>query len=422
MAYRGAMDPASSRPAPGPESGERRPARTARDGQSSRGGVRRSAAGPITRWPRTADAALAIVVFLAIVFVSFEGPDQTFAIRQLGDVPLAALIVYAVASAALYWRRSHPLGVFAVTLGATALVLGLGDPGNVGIAMIVALYGVGRYVTDERWSYLGLAGAFALVGSTALFDPVTAAEIGFGLFVMLLVWYVGRSIRIRDERAAQRERERAAEAREMVTEERTRIARELHDIVAHRVSVMTVQAGAARTVASDDPERAMQAMEAVEQAGREALDELRHLLGVLRPRAEVGGLGPQPGIADVPRLVDEFARAGLDVSLTRDGVSSDLPARVDLSAYRIVEEALTNALKHAGPGARAEVRLSADNHGVDIEVLDNGDAATTLPGSGHGIVGMRERALLLGGTLEAGLRPGGGFRVVAHLPSREGPM
>jgi len=201
-----------------------------------------------------------------------------------------------------------------------------------------------------------------------------------------------------------------------VTEERTRIARELHDVVAHRVSLMTVQAGAAKTVAADDPEGALQAMEAVEDAGRQALVELRHLLGVLRPEAEVDGLGPQPGLGDVPRLVDEFREAGMDVSLTMNGAQTDLPVSVDLSAYRIVQEALTNVLKHAGTGASAEVHLSTDNHGVAIEVLDNGHGVSTLPGSGLGIVGMRERALLSGGSLDAGPRPGGGFQVVAHLP------
>ena len=204
-----------------------------------------------------------------------------------------------------------------------------------------------------------------------------------------------------------------------MAEERTRIARELHDVVAHQVSLMTVQAGAAKTVAADDPERAVAAMEAVEQAGRQALGELRHLLGVLRPEAEVNGLGPQPGIAEVPRLVDQLRKAGLEVSLTMEGIPTELPARLELSTYRIAQEALTNVLKHAGPRARTEVRLSTNNHGVAIEVLDDGDGAAILPGSGHGIAGMRERAQLLGGSLDAGPRPGGGFQVVAHLPIGE---
>jgi signal transduction histidine kinase len=145
-------------------------------------------------------------------------------------------------------------------------------------------------------------------------------------------------------------------------------------------------------------------------------DAIPHLLGVLRPESRVDGLSPRPGIADVPALVDQLREAGLDVSLTLDDVPTDLPARVDLSIYRIVQEALTDVLKHAGPGAGGEVTLGTDCHGHAIEVLDDGHGVTILPGSGHGIVGMRERALLSGGSLDAGPRPGGGFQVVAHLP------
>lgn len=220
---------------------------------------------------------------------------------------------------------------------------------------------------------------------------------------------------------AQLAREQAAEARRVVTEERARIARELHDVVAHRVSLMTVQAGAAKTVAAVDPDGAHQAMAAVEQTGREALDELRHLLGVLRPDAAAGDLGPQPGLADLAGLVKQFTDAGLEVSFATADAHDALPARVDLFAYRIVQEALTNVLRHAGPDARAEVRVGVDTDGVVIEVRDDGQGATATPRTGHGIVGMRERALLLGGRLDAGPRPGGGFQVVAHLPIREEP-
>ena len=392
----------------------------------------RPVGGPFTRWPRAADAVLAIVVFLVAVFVKTEGPNDDLVFRSVDDVSIGAFFVFAVASGALYWRRSQPLMVFGVTWAATALSTGVPTLELIGIAMLVALYGVGRYVAADRWSYLGLGGAFALVGLTFLMDEVTAAEIRsakpeaiagvtFGLSLIFLVWYIGRRVRIRAERAAHLEREHAAEARRAVAEERTRIARELHDVVAHRVSLMTVQAGAAKTVAADDLEGAVRAMEAVEVAGRQALSELRHLLDVLRPEAEVDGLDPQPGLADVPRLVAQFEEAGLHVSLAMNGARTDLPARVDLSVYRIVQEALTNVLKHAGPSARAEVRLSADNHAIAIEVLDNGHRATILPGSGHGIVGMRERALLLGGSLDAGPRLDGGFQVVARLPVGDEP-
>jgi signal transduction histidine kinase len=391
--------------------------------------ARRPVGGPFTRWPRAADAVLAIVVFLVAVLVKSEGPNDDLVIRSVGDVSIGVFLVLAVASGALYWRRSEPLIVFGVTWAAAALSMGAvyfelvraADLELVGIPMLVALYGVGRYAINDRWAYLALCGAFAVVGLSAPMDAVSAAEIGFGFIVIFLVWYMGRRLRSRAERAAHLEREQAAEARRAVAEERARIARELHDVVAHRVSLMTVQAGAAKTVAADDLEGAVQAMEAVEVAGRQALSELRHLLNVLRPEADVDGLDPQPGLADVPRLVAQFEQAGLDVSLSMNGARTDLPARVDLSAYRIVQEALTNVLKHAGTTARAEVRLSTDDHGVAIEVLDDGHGDTMLPGSGQGIVGMRERAQLLGGSLEAGPRPRGGFQVVARLPIGKEP-
>ena len=377
--------------------------------------------------PASQITVLAIVLFLVPVFV-VEDPNEDLVTRAVGDVPIRTVLLSAVAGGALIWRRSHPLAVLGVTVVAVTVTLALGYSELVGFAMLAALYSVGRYVANNRWSAIGLGGAIALNAISNLIAGEPVTDIGFGFGVLFLVWYIGRRIRIRGDymsllqgRAAQLEREQAAEARRAVAEERTRIARELHDVVAHRVSVMTVQAGAAKTVAANDPAGALRAMEAVEQAGRQALDELRHLLGVLRPRADVDELGPQPGLADVPRLVDQFREAGVDVSLTMDGAHAVLPARVDLSAYRIVQEALTNVLKHAGPGAHTEVRLNTDTRAVTIEVLDTGHGGTTLPGSGHGIVGMRERTQLLGGSLDAGPCPGGGFQVVAHLPVGEQP-
>jgi signal transduction histidine kinase len=379
--------------------------------------------GPFARWPRVSDAVLATAMFLVTVFV-IDGPGDTVVIRPVGDVPIAALLVFAVATAALYWRRRAPLVVLAVAVIAWALTLGSGYSDLGGVA-IIALYSAGRYATEDRWGQVGVAAAIAVVNVDGVTDPAPWGEAVFGGVVMFVAWYVGRRLRLRKERAAQLLREQAAEARRIVTEERTRIARELHDVVAHRVSLMTVQAGAAKAVAGEDLEGALRAMGAVEEAGRQALDELRHLLGVLRPETDVNGLGPQPGLADLPRLVEQIRGAGVDVSLVTDGLSAELPARVDLFAYRIVQEALTNVLKHAGPGAHTDVRLGPDRSGIVIEVLDDGRGVTVMPGSGdaqggatgHGIIGMRERALLLGGTLDARPRPGGGFRVVAHLPT-----
>jgi signal transduction histidine kinase len=383
--------------------------------------------GPFARWPRAADAVLAIAIFFATVFL-VEGPGDSIAVRSIDTVPIPALLVFAVTSAALYWRRRAPLAVLGVVLLGWAATIGSGYS-DVGGAALVALYSLGRHSAVSRWSHLAVDAAVVLMVVDGLTDPVPWGEIVFGAAVTVAAWYVGRRLRLRSERSAQQARDQAAEARRIVTEERARIARELHDVVAHRVSLMTVQAGAAKAVAAADPDSARQAMSAVEEAGRQALDELRHLLGVLRPDADPDGLGPQPGLADIPRLADQIRAAGLDVSLTMDGLPAPLPARVELSAYRIVQEALTNTLKHGGPRTRAEVRLRGDADGLTVEVLDDGRGALVAspPAAGegaavgHGLVGMRERAQLLGGRLEAGPRTGGGFRVVARLPTRGQP-
>jgi signal transduction histidine kinase len=400
---------------------------TALPSRAPLGNAPRRFRGPFARWPRAADAILAIAVFLGTVFV-VDGPGDALTIRPIGDVPIPALLVFAVASAALYWRRRAPLVVVGVTVIAWAVTLGSAYS-DLGGPVIIALYSAGRYATEDRWGQVGVAAAIVVVIVDILTEPAPWGEAVLGGVVMFVAWYVGRRLRLRAERAAELLREQAAEAHRIVTEERTRIARELHDVVAHRVSLMTVQAGAAKAVAAEDPEASLRAMGAVEEAGRQALDELRHLLGVLRPETDLDGLGPQPGLADLPRLVEQIRGAGVDVSLATDGVSGELPARVDLFAYRIVQEALTNVLKHAGPGAHSEVRLGTDRSGIVIEVLNDGRGAVVMPGSGaaqdsargHGIVGMRERARLLGGTLDAGPRPGGGFGVVAHLPTGTEP-
>ena len=203
-----------------------------------------------------------------------------------------------------------------------------------------------------------------------------------------------------------------------MAQERARIARELHDVVAHRVSLMTVQAGAARVVAAEQPEVAARALGAVEQAGRDALSALRHLLGVLRPDGDADATAPQPRVADLPALAAELRAAGLDVTLAVDDAPAHVPARVGLSVYRIVQEALTNALRHAGPGTGVDVRVASGPRCVCVTVDDDGRgvAAAPSPGVGHGLIGMRERAVALGGSLDAAPVRGGGFRVVATLP------
>ncbi|WP_205571169.1 sensor histidine kinase [Streptomyces sporangiiformans] len=400
--------------------------RTALPSQTPVSGVPGRFRGPFARWPRGADAVLAAAMFLATVFLE-EAPGDALRVRPITEVPVPVLLLYAVAAGALYRRRREPLAVLAVALAAWGPTLGSIYSTGGGF-VIVALYSAGRYAADTRRSRLAAAAGFAAAITALVTDGLLHSspwgDVGFGAVVMFVAWYIGRRLRLRAERRARRGEEQAAEARRIVAEERTHIARELHDVVAHRVSMMTVQAGAARMVAAQDPQEALDAMAAVEEAGRQALDELRHLLGVLRPDADRDRLGPQPRLADLHQLVEQVREAGLDVSVTGD-VQAALPARVELSAYRIVQEALTNVLKHSGPRTRAEVRLSFESGGLTIEVLDDGRGAAVQSVSagahggvpGHGIVGMRERALLLGGSLDAGPRPGGGFRLAAHLPT-----
>jgi signal transduction histidine kinase len=237
-----------------------------------------------------------------------------------------------------------------------------------------------------------------------------------------LVWFAGLSLRRRtehaarlEERAVLLEHRREQEARRAVTEERARIARELHDVVAHSVSVMTVQAGAVRRVLRPEQEREREALETVERTGREALAEMRRLLGVLRETEDEAALEPQPGLDQIERLLERARTAGLPVELAVEGDRRPLAPGVDLNAYRVVQEALTNALKHS-QGATAAVRLRWSPDALELEVANDGVPVLSGDGGGHGLVGMRERVNVCGGRFEAGPRPEGGFLVRATLP------
>jgi signal transduction histidine kinase len=218
-----------------------------------------------------------------------------------------------------------------------------------------------------------------------------------------------------ESRAAQLEREREEKAQLAVSEERARIARELHDIVAHGVSVIVAQARAGPHL-TDDPERANGVFRAIESSGREALVELRRLLGILRSDDQQLAIGPQPGLTSLTSLVEQVRASGLPVDLRVEGEPVHLPAGVDLSAYRIVQEALTNVVKHAhATSAEVEVRYRPD--ALELAIVDDGrGAAVSTNGTGHGLIGMRERVALYGGKLDAGRRDGGGYSVRARLP------
>ena len=386
----------------------------------------RSRQGPFALRPRSSDAAIAALVFiLEVGGILGRTADEAgaFDISMLGDITTATYLLLAASSIALLWRRDLPLVVLATTLIASLVwdVVGLADGPS--LAILISLYGVGRYIDSQRIAVLALVAA---MGLALVDDAIESEDVGVMAVSLALVasaWFVGRLVRRRrayfsllEERTEYLERARVAEAQRAVEEERTRIARELHDLVAHRVSMITVQAGAAQTVARSDPEKAIRAMEAVEDAGREALAELRQVLGVLRADGEQEGLVPIHGCAEIPGLIADMRDAGMDVQLSRNQAPTDLPAKLDLASYRIVQEGLTNVLKYAGPNAHARVDLYIEGHVLVIEVTDRGRGSTTVSGSGHGLIGMRERAALLGGTFEAGPRSGGGFRIVARLP------
>ena len=272
---------------------------------------------------------------------------------------------------------------------------------------------------DPRHASAGLAIIVGTVSFVVYKDPHgTISDLFWVTLFFTAAWSAGRALAVRTRQASElRGRVELAElrAREAVNEERQRISRELHDVIAHSVSVMVVQSGAVRRLLRPDQERERDALVAVEGIGREALTEMRRLLEILREPEESGALSPQPTLERVDALVEQVRDAGLPVRLSIEGQVAPLPPGVDLCAFRIVQEALTNTIKHAGP-AQAEVRVRYGGEKVEIEVSDNGQGMNGAGDGGHGLLGMKERALLCGGTFETGTAPGGGFAVRASLP------
>jgi signal transduction histidine kinase len=326
-------------------------------------------------------------------------------------------------------RRLFPLAVLATTVASGLAFAALGlPPVFLGLAILVAVYSVAAY--GDRWvSLSGLAAA--VVGSAAIqltpgkFQWPTPVSNALVIGAAWLLGHFAHNYRAHaarlEERTAELEQAREELARRAVTEERLRLARELHDVVAHGMSVIAVQSGVGAHVADTQPQEAAKALAAIEVTSRAALTELRRLLGVLREDSQPqGDLTPVPGLGDLEGLLAEVAKAGLGVRLRVEGTPSPLPAGVDLSAYRIVQEALTNVVKHAGP-ARAQVVVGYHDHDVTLEVTDDGSGVGAPTGDGrarvgHGLIGMRERVAAFGGDLEVGPQPDGGFRVAARLP------
>jgi signal transduction histidine kinase len=344
---------------------------------------------------------------------------------QAGFLPMSAserlvtVIAGGAVCASVAVRRRLPV-VVGLGVQTTLVVTGIFSSlpaGPVTIAWFCALYALTVW-TSARWFVVGVAWfaisdvAPELVKREDL-GTISAFTIGAVVVMMLLRRVVGE----RDQRLALAEKERQLATREAVIEERARIARELHDVIAHHVSMMVIQAGAERRALGPGQESTQDVLTTIERVGRGALTEMRRLVGMLRGD-EGDGLVPQPGIADITLLVAQMRSAGLDVELRVDGQPRDIPVGVDLSAYRIVQEGLTNALKYAGDAHTAvHVRYGADS--LEIKILDDGRGrGPEVEEGGHGLVGMRERVAVYGGTLDAGRQPAGGFAVRVLLPIR----
>jgi signal transduction histidine kinase len=354
---------------------------------------------------RTVDAALAGVAVATLV------SERLATTPPAGARLPAAVALAAVIGGSLAFRRRLPVTSYAV--GTTALAaeaLWLTSAGLSTLVNLIGLYSVGQYATPRRalWGpVIMLPGIVAyFVGDESQVPPVVPAGV---VFAWLLTWAVGYAGARRRER---QESDRRLMRRDAVVDERNRIARELHDLIGHTMTVMLVRTGAARVVLDSDPDKAREILAGVERTGREALDELDRVLGVLR-RGD--GADLQPGLAELPRLVERTAESGMTVTVRVDPPQPQLPGSIDLSAYRIVQEALTNAFRH-GRAASAAVVVRCDGQRVDVEVTDDGDGPPPGYQPGRGLLGIAERAAVFGGTMEHGRGEEGGFRIRAALP------
>ena len=344
------------------------------------------------------------------------------------DAPSWAVAVFVtLPTLSLLWRRRVPLVVLVVAFLGIAIpdtAHGIGNNASAPFAgLLVAAYASGAYTSprDGRIAAV-LIGVAVIAMSLAIGEDAVGDAIFIG-GILYAVWGAATVVRSRHDlatalaaRTVELEHEREEKAKLAVAEERARIARELHDVVAHKLSIMVLQAGAERRAIGDEREETRAVLETIEETGRTAMAEMRRLLGMLRRSDDELALAPQPSLSHLDDLVAQVREAGMPVDLRVEGDPRPLPPGIDLSAYRIVQEALTNALKHAGPArARVVVRYGASD--LDIEIADDGAGAEEpVPAGGHGLVGMRERVALFGGDLATGRGRGGGYTVRARLP------
>jgi signal transduction histidine kinase len=382
------------------------------------------------RWlrrPLTQDIALALALFAISVVTVSTGRAESVGSPNNGPSGVALFILVLFATLPIALRRRLPLEVFAITLTAGVISDLIGGPFQFAGAL-VGLYTVAAYLGRPRSIYAAGASGIATVVTSIGDSGTPMAQVSAILAVFAASWLLGDNIRTRraylrelEDRADRLEREREESIRRAAADEQARIARELHDIITHNVSVMTVQAAAAGDVFETHPGRVREALDSIESTGREALTELRRLLGRVHPEDAGAALAPQPGLARLDALLEQVRAAGLQVQLTVEGTPHELPIGLDLSAYRIVQEALTNILKHA-QASKATVRIRYEPDAIALEVIDDGRGpAADDAERGQGIIGMRERAALVGGALRVGRAPGGGFAVDARIPLPEPP-
>jgi len=361
--------------------------------------------------PVVLDRMLAAVLTAGALLDAWLGGDAS------GHRLATGLVAGAVTASVAVRRRYPALVGTAVPVFATLNYAVWHGPQFVGypIANLCALYALAVWASPRRFRF-GLALILAVDLGVSAGSDVSLKSVQFTVVTAVVMLLVRRVVGERERRAQIAERERDVAAREAVVEERSRIARELHDVIAHHVSIIVVQAGAERRVLSDEHADTREVLETVERTGRSALTETRRLLGMLRDES-AEPLTPQPGLDDVPMLVEQLCEAGLPVRLDLDGERRELPVGIDLSAYRIIQEALTNTLKHAGD-AHATVRVSYRSDSLELEIADDGRGGTArVSGGGHGLVGMRERVALCGGRFDAGRTTSGGFVVSVVLPT-----
>jgi signal transduction histidine kinase len=359
-------------------------------------------------------------VFVVAGLVSLYAPDPKHTFHPPDGW---AVFLTVLAAAPYYVRRRAPLLVLAVTSVPVVILAVAGYPTGMSPNwLLVGMYTVAAYTPPLQRllgaATVGIGLAVVMVGGA---PDLTGTDIALNYALYATAYFVGSTIRNRrlyaenlEARAETLERERDEEAERAVAHERLRIAQELHD-VAHSMGVIAVQAGVGAHVIDSDPTEAKKSLEAIARTSRSTLTEIRRMLGVLR-EDEGAQYAPAPGLADLDRLVREVSGAGVAIEVEADGERNDLPPGVDFTAYRIMQEALTNVLKHAGP-ARVQIHIDYEPDALAFEVSDDGRGVNGRSnGGGHGLMGMRERVAVYGGAFEAGPRPGGGFRVRARLP------